>query len=592
VTIEQATIVALLLAVLVLLAWGRWRYDVVALAALLVAVLLGLVPAAEAFAGFGHPATMTVALVLIISRAFQVAGTTDLILKLIQPVAHLPRLQTTALSGVGSLLSAFMNNVGTLGLLMPVAMQAAKRAKLGASRMLMPLSFACILGGLITLIGTPPNIIVAGYRQEALGEPFGMFDFTPVGLAIAVVGVLFVTLAGHWLVPHRRGASDEGDLFEIDNYITELEVPEESEAVGATPQEIEKLTEDAEARVVDVVRGDRRVPAVNRGERVRAGDVLVVEADPDNLDKFVEKLDLELIDARGGRKALAEGDDVGLLEAVVTSHSMLEGRTVESLGLPGRHGVHLIAVSREGKPHRGRLRSFRFRSGDVVLLHGETERLHDAVGRFGCLPLRERSIQFGRRIPALLPVVVFVAAIGAAVAGLVAIPIALGLAAVTMVVAGVLPLREVYSAVDWPVIVLLGALIPVGGALDTTGTTGLLVGTMTAYTAAWPALVMVALILVVTMTLSDLLNNAATAVIMAPLALEIAQRTGSNPDAFLMAVAVGASCAFLTPVGHQNNALVMGPGGYRFGDYWRLGLPLEVLIVCVSVPMIAWVWGV
>jgi len=591
VTLEQSTIIVLLLTVLVLLAWGRWRYDVVALAALLAAVVLGLVPAAGAFAGFGHPATVTVALVLIISRAFQVAGTTDLLLRLIQPVAHLPRMQTTALSGVGSLLSGFMNNVGTLGLLMPVAMQAAARAKMGASRMLMPLSFACILGGLITLIGTPPNIIVAGYRQEALGEAFGMFDFTPVGLAVAVVGVLFVTLAGHWLVPHRRGASDE-DLFEIDNYITELEVPEDSDAVGCTPQEIEKLTDDAETRVVDLVRGDRRLPTVHRGERVRAGDVLVVEADPDNLDRFVDKLGLELIDARGGRKALAEGEDVGLLEAVVTPRSMLEGSTVESLGLPGRHGVHLIAVSRQGKPHRGRLRSFRFRPGDVLLLHGESERLHDAVGRFGCLPLRERSIQFGRRIPALLPVVLFAAAIVSAVAGLVPIPIALGLAAVGMVVAGVLPLREVYTAVDWPVIVLLGALIPVGGALESTGTTGLLVGALSEYTAAWPALVLLGLILVVTMTLSDLLNNAATAVIMAPLALEIALRTGSNPDAFLMAVAVGASCAFLTPVGHQNNALVMGPGGYRFGDYWRLGLPLEILIVAVTVPMIAWVWGV
>jgi len=591
VTLEQSTIIVLLLTVLVLLAWGRWRYDVVALAALLAAVVLGLVPAAGAFAGFGHPATVTVALVLIISRAFQVAGTTDLLLRLIQPVAHLPRMQTTALSGVGSLLSGFMNNVGTLGLLMPVAMQAAARAKMGASRMLMPLSFACILGGLITLIGTPPNIIVAGYRQEALGEAFGMFDFTPVGLAVAVVGVLFVTLAGHWLVPHRRGASDE-DLFEIDNYITELEVPEDSDAVGCTPQEIEKLTDDAETRVVDLVRGDRRLPTVHRGERVRAGDVLVVEADPDNLDRFVDKLGLELIDARGGRKALAEGEDVGLLEAVVTPRSMLEGSTVESLGLPGRHGVHLIAVSRQGKPHRGRLRSFRFRPGDVLLLHGESERLHDAVGRFGCLPLRERSIQFGRRIPALLPVVLFAAAIVSAVAGLVPIPIALGLAAVGMVVAGVLPLREVYTAVDWPVIVLLGALIPVGGALESTGTTGLLVGALSEYTAAWPALVLLGLILVVTMTLSDLLNNAATAVIMAPLALEVALRTGSNPDAFLMAVAVGASCAFLTPIGHQNNALVMGPGGYRFGDYWRLGLPLEILIVAVTVPMIAWVWGV
>ncbi len=407
-----------------------------------------------------------------------------------------------------------------------------------------------------------------------------------------MAGVLFVTLVGHWLVPHRRASAEDEDLFEIDNYITELEVPEDSKAVDCTPSEIEEMIEDADARVVDLVRGDRRVPTVRRGERIRAGDVLVVESDPDNLDRFVEALGLHLLDARGGRKALAQGEDVGVLEAVVRPDSMLEGRTVKSLGLPGRYGVHLIAVSRQGKPHRGRLRSFRFRAGDVVLLHGEAERLHDAVVRFGCLPLRERSIQFGRRIPALLPVVLFAAAIGAAVAGLVSIPIALGAAAVAMVAGGILPLREVYAAVDWPVIVLLGALIPVGGALETTGATALLVDALSVYTADWPVLALVAIVLVVTMTLSDLLNNAATAVIMAPLALALAERTASNPDAFLMAVAVGASCAFLTPIGHQNNALVMGPGGYRFGDYWRLGLPLEVLIVLVAVPMIAVVWGV
>lgn len=588
---DQLTLLLLLTAVLVLLAWGRWRHDVVALAALLAAVLFGFVPSTQAFAGFGHPATITVALVLIISRAFRVAGTTDLLLRLIEPVGHMPRMQNTALAGIGSVLSAFMNNVGTLGLLMPVAMRVASKAKISASILLMPLSFACILGGLITLIGTPPNIIVAAYRQETLGSAFGMFDFTPVGLTVAVAGVLFVTLLGHRLVPHRRGTSEDEDLFQIENYITELEVPDESKAVGLTPREIEESMEDIELRIVDLVRGDRRLPAVQRGERIRADDVLVVETDPDTLDRFVEQYGLHLIDASGGRKALAEGDEAGVVEAVVTPDSMLEGRTVESLGLPGRHGVHLIAVSRQGKPHRGRLRSFRFRAGDVLLLHGETERLHDAITRFGCLPLRERAIQFGRRIPALLPVVLFAAAIGAAVAGVMPIPIALGIAAVAMVVAGILPLREVYDAVDWPVIVLLGALIPVGGALETTGTTGLVVDFLSVHTTDWSPLVLIALILIITMTLSDLLNNAATAVIMAPLALAIADRTAGNPDAFLMAVAVGASCAFLTPVGHQNNALVMGPGGYRFGDYWRLGLPLQVLIVLVAVPMIGWVWG-
>lgn len=590
-TTAQLTLLALLGAVLVLLAWGRWRYDVVAFGALLVAVVLDLVPAAGAFDGFGHPATVTVALVLVISRALAVAGTTELLARLVAPVGEAPRLYTAVLSGTGAAVSGFMNNVGTLGLLMPVALRSAARAGHSASAILMPLSFACILGGLITLIGTPPNIVVATFRADATGTPFGMFDYTPVGLAVAVAGIALVTLVGHRLVPARRAAGADEDLFEIDNYITELEVVDGGAAVGHAVREVEEAAGEAELRVIDLVRGGRHLTGVRRAEELRAGDVLVVEADSEAIDHVAAALELELVDAGGGRKVLTETEDAELIEAVVTPRSMLEGRTVESLGFPRRFGVNLIAVSRQGTPYHGRLGRFRFRAGDVVLLHGEREQIHDAVTALGCLPLRERTLRFGRRTSALVPAGLFALAIALAAGGLLSMPVALGCAAAAMVVGGFLPLREVYSGIDWPVIVLLGALIPVGGALQTTGATGLLAAWILDATATWPLLAVLALVLVVTMTLSDVLNNAATAVIMAPLAMDIAARLGSNPDAFLMAVAVGASCAFLTPVGHQNNALIMGPGGYRFGDYWRLGLPLEVLIVVVAVPMIDLVWG-
>lgn len=590
-TTPQLTLIGLLGLVLVLLAWGRWRYDVVAFGALLAAVVLDLVPAAGAFDGFGHPATVTVALVLVISRALAVAGTTELLARLVAPVGEAPRLYTAALSGIGAATSGFMNNIGTLGLLMPVALRSAARAGHSASAILMPLSFACILGGLITLIGTPPNIIVAAYRAGETGTAFAMFDYTPVGFAIAVTGVAFVTLVGHRLVPARRAAGDDEDLFEIDSYITELEVADGSAAAGRTVREVEEAAGDAELRVIDLVRGERHLAAVRPTEALRAGDVLVVEADSEAIDRIVAALELELVDAGGGRKVLTDTEDAELIEAVVMARTMIDGRTVESLRFPRRFGVNLIAVSRQGRPHHGRLGHFRFRPGDVVLLHGEREQVHDAVATLGCLPLRERALQFGRRASALLPAALFALAIALAAGGVLALPVALGCAAAAMVVGGSLPLRELYSGIDWPVIVLLGALIPVGGALQTTGATGVLAGWILEITAAWPALAVLALVLAVTMTLSDVLNNAATAVIMAPLAMDIAERLGSNPDAFLMAVAVGASCAFLTPIGHQNNALVMGPGGYRFGDFWRLGLPLELLVLAVAVPAIDLVWG-
>jgi len=589
-TADQITLFAILCALFGLLAWGRWRYDVVAFLALLAAVIAGVVPAGEAFAGFGHPATITVAAILILSRSLTTTGATDWIARAVRPATGATASHIGVLSSLAAAMSAFMNNVGTLGLLMPVALQSARKAKRSPAVVLMPLSFGAILGGLVTLIGTPPNIIIATYRAEVMGAPFGMFDFTPVGAVTAFAGVAFVALIGWRLVPaaaHKRAVSTE--LFDIEHYVAEARVTKDSPARGKTLAEIDEATKEIDALIVALLRGARRYRP-SSGVPVQTGDTLIIEAGPEEIDKLVTALGLELGSNNSKDKTPLGAAGGALVEAVIAPRSRLEGQTVGSQRLIGRHGFTLLAVARQGRPYRGRLKAFRFRVGDVLLLHGEAERVPDALAAYGCLPLAERGLSLGQRRKAPFLIAIFAAAIAAASFNLLSIPIALSLAVAMTVLFGLLPVRELYEGIDWPVIVLLGALIPVGGALEKTGATEVIANAIHQATAGQSAALVLVLLMVVTMTLSDILNNAATAVVMAPIGVGIAERLGASPDPFLMAVAIGASCAFLTPIGHQNNALIMGPGGYRFWDYWRMGLPLEILIVAVATPMILWIW--
>lgn len=592
-TAEQIASVGVLGLALVLFASGRLRYDLVALLALFAGVVVGVVPGAEAFNGFGHPAVITVAAVLALSRGLSDSGATAAVAAALQPLFRVQLAHIASLSGVAAVLSGFMNNVGALALLLPVAIRSAKDAKRSPSLLLMPLAFGSILGGLVTLIGTPPNIIVATYRAEALGEPFYMFDFAPVGAVVAFAGLLFVTLVGWRLIPERRQAEGgSAQRFGMEEYLAEARVTPESPAIGRTVRSLDEVIGDKDVRVVGLVRGDRVFPAAPRYSRIQEDDLLLLEAAPESLSETADALGLDIRDPTAGMAANLESDDVALVEAVVTVGSRLENRTVQAARLHQRYGVNLLAVSRQGKPHRGRLASFRFAAGDLLLLQGEAERIGDVVSAIGCLTLAERSIgQFGgQATKPLLATGLFAGAIALAAFGLLPIAVALLGAVLGMTLTGILNVRQLYEAVDWSVIVLLAALIPLGAALERSGATALAAEYLATQAESLPPWITLALILVVTMTVSDVLNNAATAVVMAPLAASVAGALGVNPDAYLMAVAVGASCAFLTPIGHQNNTLVMGPGGYRFGDYWRMGLPLEIIIVTVAVPTIMLVW--
>ncbi|MAP10667.1 MAG: SLC13 family permease [Gammaproteobacteria bacterium] len=588
-TLDQGLLFAIMGCVFALLLWGRIRYDVVAFGALVVALVVGAVPADQAFSGFGHPATVIIALVLIASRGLQNSGAIELIARYVVDASRSLMAHISLIGVAGAILSSFMNNVAALALLMPVDMQAASKANRSPALTLMPLSFATILGGMVTLIGTPPNIVVATFRGEALGEPYGMFDFAPVGIAVAVIGILFVATIGWRLLPaERRQHAPSNELRQLDGYIAEGRVPGESGLIGKRLNELYPQAEEMDVGLLGIVRNGIRLAGTARGRTLEPGDLMVLEGSPKAIELFIGTLGLEFAgnEVEGG----VLGDNLSMLEVVVLHGSRMEGRAARDLNLLYGQEVLLMGVSREGRHFRDRVRELRLRAGDILLLLGDEKRLAAAATWMGCLPLAERGLQVLQRNRALGAIAVFVAAIVAASIGWLYLPVALALVALAYVLSNIVSLNQIYDSVEWPVVVLLGSLIPIGGALEASGGTALIAGSIIELTAGWSAFAVLAVLMIVTMTLSDVLNNVATALIAAPIGLDIANRLGVSPDPFLMAVAVAASCAFLTPIGHKNNTIVMGPGGYRFGDYWRMGLPLEILVVVVSLPVILWAW--
>jgi len=587
-TTEQVTLFVLLFLVFVFLIWGRWRYDLVAFVALLAAVLTGIVPTADAFSGFGHPAVVIIALVLIVSRGLSNSGAIELIARYLISGARKLGTHIAIMASLAASLSAVMNNVAALALLMPLDMQAASRAGRSPAVSLMPLSFASILGGMITLIGTPPNIVIAEFRNDALGMPYAMFDFAPVGIAVALVGVIYVTLIGWRLLPSEsRLSNSTSDLFDLADYIAELSVPEDCKIIGSRVRELDEEAAKSGVDILGLTRQGRRLPGLARIAEIRAGDILVVEGDPESIEDAIGRLGLEYV---GTGKGALKDEDLVLQEVVVPESSRLASQTAMGLKLLYRYRISLVGVAREGQRFRDGVRKLKIRPGDVLLLLGSDERLQDVIGRLGLLPLADRGQQVIQREKIGWAVGLFGVAILAASVGLVYLPIALGCVVAAYVALNIVPIRSLYDSVEWPVIVLLGCMIPIGTALQSTGGTALIAEGIVAMAAGFSPTVVLILLVVVTMTLSDVMNNTATAVIAAPIAIEISSLLNVNPDPFLMGVAVAASCAFLTPIGHKNNTLIMGPGGYRFGDYWRMGLPLEIIVIAVAVPTILVVW--
>ncbi|MFP4395687.1 MAG: SLC13 family permease [Anaerolineales bacterium] len=588
-TIQQGIVYTVILLTLLLPMLKRWRYDLVAVLGLLLLVILGIISADEAFAGYGHPAVVTVVAVLVCSRGLQNSGVVDLLARWISGVGHRLSLQLAALCGLVAICSAFMNNVGALAIFMPVAIRMAHKSERSPSLYLMPLAFTAHFGGMMTLIGTPPNIIIATFRTQYAGEPFGMFDFAPLGLGIAIFSVLFIALIGWRLIPQRKGGLSTRGHFKLDDYFSEVRVRAASRLAGRPVRDLKAVT-DAEVLIVGIMRDKERLPAPGGMDVLQHNDILLVRANADNLRQFIQEAKLELAESKPVKQEALESGEIGTVEAIIGQNSIMARKTARQLNLRWHYGVNLLAVSRRGARIRAPLASIKLWVGDVLLLQAQRDALPEILQTLGCLPLAMRGIKIGQPRRVALSTGIFGVSMAAAATGLFPVQITMALAACAMIIVGLLTLPETYESIDWPIIILLGAMITLGNAMETTGGAQLIAEQILHIAGHIPPAGMLVVILLITMFLSDVVSNTAAVVLMAPISISIALGLGVSIDPFLVAVAIGGSCAFLTPIGHQSNVMVLEPGGYEYGDYWRLGLPLELIIVAVAVPLLLWLW--
>jgi di/tricarboxylate transporter len=590
-TFDQGLAFAVVIGAMALFVWGRPRYDIVACLALLASVGAGLVKPDQAFSGFSDDIVVIVGSALVVSAAIAQTGVPELALQRISRHVHSVRLQLLVLVATVTVLSAFVKNVGALAIMIPLAFQMAKRSGTSPSCFMMPMSFGALLGGLMTQIGTSPNIIVSRAREEIVGTPFTMFDFTPVGAALAVAGLLFLMFAFRVLPVRTRTTVSLDEALAVKKYVTEAEVVETSPMVGKTISDVQELAH-GEGKVIAILkRDDTRVTPLPDA-RLSVGDTLILEGDPHALERIVSAGKLKLESGHRVPEATQPQAEISSIEAVIGANSPLIGMSVQASLLFERFGVNLLAVSRTGERLTERLGTITLQLGDVIVLQGNLADMPDRLKALQCLPLAERTLHLGKARRTLLPILILIAAMATTAIGILPVPIAFFSAAVLMVLTGAIPLRQFYQTVEWPIIIMLAALIPVSEALRTTGGTDLIAGWLSSVATSLPDYGALALILAAAMLVTPFLNNAATVLVMAPIAVSFSGALGYRPDAFLMAVAIGAGCDFLTPIGHQCNTLVMGPGGYRFGDYARLGAPLSLLVILVAVPALLLVWPV
>ena len=588
---DQIAISSILISSLIFFAWGKWRYDLVAMFSLIASVLLGIIPEEEAFLGFGHPAVVTVAAVLIISQGLQNAGVVRLITEQMKRITFSSITLLAAITSITTLLSAFMNNVGALALMLPITMVAAKEYNIPPARLLMPLAFGSILGGLTTLIGTPPNIIISSYRAQLTGEEYDVFDFSAVGVPVAIIGVLFVVVIGWRLIPKDRMTKNASlNLFEIQSYLTEVQVKKGCECIGKHLYELPIFKGDDRTELLGVAAPNTYARNVSTSYKVQENDIFIIRADPTEIKPLLDHYDFELLNLATHIFEEPDKHSTLLMEGVITQDSPLVGRDIRYFRRLSGRSIAVVGLARDNNRVVRRLRQQSFKAGDVLLIQGNEETIDEQFNQIGLLPLAPRLLDLDRVRKVGIALSVFIAAILAAMVNLVPLPIAFILAVMVYILTGIIRVREIYEQIDWAIIVLLAAMIPVGHALETTQTTHLLAHALLNTVGTHSPNIILTLILIVTMLLSSVINNAATVLVMAPIAVAAANTMNVNIDAFLMVVAIGASCAFLTPVGHQSNTLVMGPGGYEFTDYWRMGLPLEILIAIVTIPLVLWAW--
>ena len=593
--IEQVIVIAVIIVSLILFVQAKLRYDVVAMLALLVITLTGITPAESAFSGFAHPAIITVAAVLVVSRGLLNVGAMDPVTDLVNKLKGGIEIKLLLLMGITAFFSSFMNNVGALALVMPVAIKIGKDNNLSPSYLLMPIAYASLFGGMLTEIGTPPNLIISKYRDQYVSAPFNFLDFAPVGLVLTIFGILFVSLIGYKLIPNRRAKADPNMLFKVEDYLSELVIPEGNKLVGKSIRDLSSI-QSFDVNILSIVRNKANIIAPHAHEILEAGDLLVVRIDPSELAKLIDKTGMMLKGAKltsdeSGK--LLTASEHSLIEIVLRDDSPLIGNTAKSIRLRNDYNVNLVAISRHGVYLRGRLGEIHFRTGDILLMQVADQNIHTVLSSLKGLPLAGRGIVIGtpdQKRRRALGLGIFAFSILMTTFGVLPVQISFAMAAVLLVLTKIITLKEIYESIDWPVIVMLGAMLPLGEAIETTGAADTIANLILGMNGMLSPTMIVGLLMFVTMGLTNLINNAAAAVLMAPIGVSLAVGLGVSVDPMLMAVAVASSCAFMTPIGHQSNTLIMGPGGYRFGDYWKMGLPVTIMFLIIGTPLILLFW--
>lgn len=591
---EQIIVFGVIVFTLIMFIIGKVRYEFTSMLGLLILTFTGVLNAEEALAGFSHPAVITVTSVLVISSAIIKSGVIEKLVVVLNGRTESAGVKVAGLMLVTAFLSAFMNNVGALALILPVAMRIAKDSKLSPSGFLMPVAFASLLGGMVTLIGTPPNLIVSNFRSAALGEPFGFFDYAPVGLVMVFIGVGLTLILGSKLIPDRKSGDEEG-IFNIGEYLSEIVITEDSKMVGKTIRDFYDIYK-LEIEVLSIIRNKHNIVVPHANEVLLPGDELIIKTDSLELTDLIKRTETSLKGAKLDfleSVPLLKSDEFNLVEVVLREDSLLIGRTALEVKLRNRYNVNLVAVSRRGAIEVERLKSFRFQAGDVLLLQAPVSILQDVYRKLSCLPLAERSVNIDtkiKRTDQYLPLTLFLIGIILTTAGIFPVQISFFAVAVILVLFKFMTPREFYDAIEWPTVLLLATLLPLGGAFQKSGASTTIAGILTGLSSILPPSITIAILMVIAMIMTNLIGNYATAVLMSPIAVSLASSMGVSSDPLLMGVCIACSSAFLTPIGHQSNMLVMGPGGYKFTDYWRLGLPLCILIIVIGTPLLLFLW--
>lgn len=577
---QIALTLAIVVGALIIFGTEKLRVDVVALLVLLTVGLTGLIGPKEVFAGFSNSAVITVWAVYIVSGGLFKTGVADILGRFILRLAGENEIRLIAVIMITcGTMSAFMNNVGATAMLLPAVVSIGRQTKIPVSKLLIPLSFSSLLGGKLTLIGTPANILATSIVAENGLPTFGFFDFTPVGIVVFLTGILYMVFIGRHLLPVRQAGGTEQASRQLRGYISEASVLADSKLAGRTLLE-SRLGADYDLTVIAILRDKKKMNGMERQTVIVPDDILLIEGSAENLMRA--RNDLGLVTANESKRQMdlnAQGqEDIDNIQATLGPRSTMVGRSLKSLNFREHYGFTVLAIRRDGEVITKRLRDVRLKFGDELLLRGPFHRAAELEvgGEFLVLQPLKVSERRRRKMPISIGVMVLV--IGLVVLGVLDISVAMVTGAVAMVLTGCLTMDEAYESIDWRTVFLVAGMLPLGTAMETTGTARYIADLLLGAIGGWGPLAALGGIYLLAALITQPMSNAAAMVLVVPIALDTALSLGANHLAFTLAVVIGAATSFLTPVGHKANVLVFGPGGYKFFDYARVGIILTVFL--------------